>query len=300
LTLPQRGESRRKRIPRQGLRRERRRFTASGFFSRPADIRDPENTLVRDLNVHEAKGGQYMYQKVYSGLRHQVVYLLAWKALKKALSPVAKPELAVLYRMDLSKNIFPRPARIPLRVEPAVPEDLRRLAVLMVEDWGWEVRRIPEMEAAVRARLDRGEICFVARSGAEIAHVNWISFQSQKSFAGRFILLQPDEAYCGGAYTPEAWRGKGLHSAVNSAMLRYLKEHGFRTAYTWANLFNRSSRKAFVPIGWEKHGLVFAVEFHRLRRSRILCLAGSAEPFVCPDVPHSSRGVNHFGRSRTG
>lgn len=94
------------------------------------------------------------------------------------------------------------------------------------------------------------------------------------------LRFQADEAICNDGYTEEAWRGKGVHTAVNSQMLRFLKHSGFRRAYTSVGADNKSSRKALDRIGWEAYGtLLYFIPWigHKAWRCR---LKGTLEPLM--------------------
>jgi hypothetical protein len=69
--------------------------------------------------------------------------------------------------------------------------------------------------------LNAVDLIAVYWAGDAIAHYNWLSFGWKESLAGRFIVLESDSAYCGGGYTPERWRGLGIHTEVNAAMLEH-------------------------------------------------------------------------------
>jgi GNAT superfamily N-acetyltransferase len=206
----------------------------------------------------------------------------AWWILTKCARPLGHLELAFLYEMDLAQPVRSASARVPIELAHAMSADAAEIAALMAPS---DAGAVPGLAAAITRRLARGEICFVAWIGARIVHYNWISFGWKESLAGRVIILSKDAAYCGGAYTAEGWRGQGIHTEVNAAMLRFLRDKGFRRAHTFVHADNRSSRKTMERLGWKTTGVMAAFTAKRASQARIWRLSGTLEPFVGQRVP---------------
>jgi RimJ/RimL family protein N-acetyltransferase len=92
--------------------------------------------------------------------------------------------------------------------------------------------------------------------------------------------MPEDAGYCGGAYTEEGWRGRSIHAGVHAMMLRHLQENGFRRAYTWAHLDNRSSRATIERMGWTRTGVMLAFTPAGNAHPRVWCVRGRLEPFA--------------------
>lgn len=225
-------------------------------------------------------------RRYWLSLRHRLRYdgaWVAWWALTRCVRRFGHLELAFLYERDLTQPLSAARPRIAVELAQATAADAAEIAALMVESDANEVAR--EVHDAIVRRLARGEICFVARAGARIVHHNWISFGWKESLAGRVIILAKDAAYCGGAYTAEGWRGLAIHTEVNAAMLRFLRDHGYRRAYTFVRADNRSSRKTMQRLGWKRSGVMAAFTPRGAAQARIWRLAGTLDPFVGQRVP---------------
>lgn len=203
-----------------------------------------------------------------------------WHLLARCASPFGLLELAFLYEMDLARAVEPFRAKAPVRIKLAAPEDVGELAAALAQSENRGNPEMPSLRQALLRRLSAGELCFLALSGTRIVHYNWISFRRKESLAGRMIVLGDDAAYCGGAYTVPGWRGYGIHTEVNAAMLRFLQQKGFRRAYTFVRADNRSSRKTMERIGWRRTGIMAAFTLRRNGRSRIWRISGTLKPFL--------------------
>ncbi|HEV8261607.1 MAG TPA: hypothetical protein VGQ19_12720 [Burkholderiales bacterium] len=217
--------------------------------------------------------------------RYQGLRSLMWHVAVKCAAPLGRIELAFLYEMPLTRPVEITRARVNATVTPATRADVAELAVVFAQSEDAPPERIPAITQAIGRRLDSGEICFIARVGPQIVHYNWISFRWKESLADRFIVLAEDAAYCGGAYTVESWRGQAIHTEVNSMMLRFLYERGFRRAYTFVNGDNRSSRKTMNRLGWKRSGVMVTFKARREKRARIWLLKGTLDPFVAERIP---------------
>ena len=88
---------------------------------------------------------------------------------------------------------------------------------------------------AVRARLESGERCFVARAGSRTVAASWVSFETaQVGHARVAIDLRPGEAYIHGVNTARDWRRRGVGKAVFRAAQATLWEEGIRRTYSVA------------------------------------------------------------------
>ena len=76
------------------------------------------------------------------------------------------------------------------------------------------------------------------------------------------------------------WRGKALHEAVNTHMLRFAKAQGCRLAYTITDYTNARPRRALLRIGWKYRGHHLFIGPRRVGRSWMLRLGGNVDPIV--------------------
>jgi RimJ/RimL family protein N-acetyltransferase len=211
--------------------------------------------------------------------------VLVWRTLVRCVSPLGLLELVILYEMDLTRPIERIEAKVEATLAQATPSDVKELAVVMAKAATTGPDHISSTTERITRRFQRGEICYLAKIGPHIVHYNWISFRSKESLAGRFIVLSEDAAYCGDAYTDEAWRGQAIHTEVNSTMLRFLRTKGFRWAYTWARADNRSSRKTLERVGWKRSGVMMAFTPRRTGQAHIWRISGRLDPFIWQRVP---------------
>lgn len=204
-------------------------------------------------------------------LRHEGLSVLLWQGLRLALSPIASLDLVTFYKCDLTQAISELAARAPVTIGMATEADMARLAGMMTLSLSAD----PLME-----RLRRGDVCFLAKVEGQIAHFNWINFHDLA--CGPLapdvrIPLRDGEAYTYDGHTVVPWRGTGIHGAVNSRMLLFLKETGYCKAYTWAKTDNLRSRKGLRPL-WKTTGTFLSLRPRRTGRVFVVRLSGAFEP----------------------
>src|ERR1051325_4040612 len=127
-------------------------------------------------------------------------------------------------------------------------------------------------------RLRRGELCFLATSGEAIAHVNWICFTWAEALPGHPIWLRCGEVYTTDAYTPPAFRGRGLHAFVLRAMLDHARTQGYRHAYPLARLDRPDAHKALFQLGWRECGRILYFQPRGRGKAWFTCKQGNLEP----------------------
>jgi RimJ/RimL family protein N-acetyltransferase len=69
-------------------------------------------------------------------------------------------------------------------------------------------------------------------------------------FGNLYPVLQPEEALLEGAYTPEAYRGKGIMGAAMAEVATRAAEHGARWAITFVDAQNEASLKGCIRAGF--------------------------------------------------
>jgi len=134
---------------------------------------------------------------------------------------------------------------------------------------------------AYRNRFRRGEKCFVAFVGAQVAHVNWLCLSwGEEAVPGHPIILRPGEAYTTDALTLEPFRGMNIHALVLGQMLRAAQARGCQRVYTATSIDRRASFGAFRQLGWQVYGQLLCFVPKYGSRAWLIKLSGSIEPLL--------------------
>ena len=220
-----------------------------------------------------------------------------WRLLSRALAPWGELCWDVLLERSLLEDLPALHPDIEVTLRLAQPADLDRIVPMYSSDpWLYlgDVSRAPEARARARElyldRLRRGELCFLAISGGEIAHVNWICFTWGDALPDHPIRLRAGEVYTTDALTPPAFRGKALHAFVLRAMLAHARERGERHAYTLSRIDRTDSHKGLYRLGWRECGRALYFLQRRKTAPRFLWRQGNLEPLFRPPVPLQSAG----------
>ncbi len=228
----------------------------------------------------------WYYQRVRDTLRYEGFSFLFWRALKICISPFGLLGMVTFCQKDLSRPIKELQAKVEITIRQANESDIEELSGHVAMRYGptknleWYKKK--GIRETILQRFRRGSKCFVAKIGTDIVHYNWIFFNQEESVpgTGRLIFLKEDEAFCNDAFTPDAWRGKGIHLAVNNQMLLFLQRSGFRRAYTVVGAHNKSSQKALHRIGWEFYGTMFYFIPSKREKAWTWRIHGTLDPFV--------------------
>lgn len=172
--------------------------------------------------------------------------------INRFIAPFGEIAEEILLERSLAVPLPPASSRVEVELRQAVEADLERIWPLYAAD-PYLYLGSPD---AYRARFDRGEKCFLAMDGDEIAHVNWICFDWGDALPSHPIRLRPDEAYTTDAITPPAYRGNGLHAVVLRAMLEFARERGRTRAYTLSDTRRVDSHKGLRRLGWRPIGRI--------------------------------------------
>ncbi|CAA9380282.1 MAG: hypothetical protein AVDCRST_MAG32-1595 [uncultured Nocardioides sp.] len=154
-------------------------------------------------------------------------------------------------------------AKIELIVRPMRPED----AVSLYGDD--QASTADKMELHWRRRyvdeqLARGWVAVDVESNRP-CYVQWLLPQSENAFitqAGDFPALARDEALLENAFTPAAYRGKGIMSAAMSRIAEQAEQYGARYVMTFVGDDNIASLKGCQRAGFAPH-----LVHHRTRRA---------------------------------
>jgi GNAT superfamily N-acetyltransferase len=210
--------------------------------------------------LERAQGDRRMRRRARDILSYQGVGSLFWRLLQRLADRWGYLGTAFLWERDLASPLPEVRSKVDVVILEATLQDLAQLTRLVQwRRYGAESQIEPLSSAItgeVLDRFERGWKCFVAKKDGQILHYNWIAFQWAKTVpsGGRFIDLRDDEVYTADSYTVQAWRGKGLHGAVLYLILYYLRESGFRTAYTLTGMENRSSWIGHQRLGYSRRG----------------------------------------------
>ena len=207
----------------------------------------------------------------------------------RALAPWGELGSDVLLERSLQDELPAANPDVEVKLRLALPADIDEISRLYSSDpwlYIYEGPRITGSQEIARElyldRLRRGELCFLAMSGKEIAHVNWTCFTWGDALPEHPIRLRSGEIYTTDAVTLPAFRGRGLHAYVLRAMLAHARARGSRHAYTLARVDRTDTYKGLFQLGWSECGRVI----HFLPRGRtkawFLWRQGNLEPLFRP------------------
>jgi hypothetical protein len=223
----------------------------------------------------------------------------AERAMEIALAPFGKVTLEVLLERDLAVPVEPISAQIPVAIREADEADLDRITLLYAHDsylyLGDELAaqsragvQTIELEAReqYRDRMRRGEKCFLAFVGDEIAHVNWLCLSWAEAAPGHPIYLQAGEVYTTDAITPDKFRGKNIHALVLGEMLRHAQRLGRRRAYTVTRSSRRATFGGLRQLKWRIAGMALCFIPRGTNKSRLFRIYGRVDPLFrsAPDA----------------
>jgi GNAT superfamily N-acetyltransferase len=174
----------------------------------------------------------------------------AWSAIRYR---VYSDSTSLGLRRDLSLPFSKPAAKIPITVRPLASSD--DLSALNPEPG------LPADEALsrlVQRRLLRAglPVCYVAIApDGRPCYMQWAipsaeSHRVRAFFGNLYPVLGPDEALLEGAYTPPAYRGKGIMSAAMAQVAESAADRGARWVITFVDERNSASVKGCVRAGF--------------------------------------------------
>jgi GNAT superfamily N-acetyltransferase len=160
-------------------------------------------------------------------------------------------------RRDLSVPFSAPQAAIPLTIRPLTPDDISIIFANDNETLSGEAMR----QRAIRLRMTRAGLatCYVAANDEnQPCYVQWLVGASENGklrdlFEDRFPVLQSDEMLLEGAFTLEAWRGKGIMAAAMAQIAAKAADHGARWVITFVADDNIPSLKGCKKAGFEPY-----------------------------------------------
>ena len=176
----------------------------------------------------------------------------------------AKAWWAVIYRMysdstslglrrDLAIPFTGPAAKIPITVRPlASTDDLSTLDPapgLNADERLWRLAQLRLLRSGL-------PVCHVAIApDGKPCYMQWVIPSSENTrlravFGNLYPSLAPDEALLEGAYTPEAYRGKGIMGAAMTQVAERASEFGARWVITFVEEANQASLKGCIRAGF--------------------------------------------------
>jgi hypothetical protein len=239
---------------------------------------------------------RYYLDQATETVRYDGFSFLLWKLFTNCVAPVCRVGVEIILEHDLTQELEPRAARVPLEIRLATVDDVDRL---IAEQYGEplpddgslsdaeeyeearQCRMRDNLKQQYRHDIEHGDECYIALCDGEIAHVNWSRFAYALPIIGvMFALRAGEEVFCSDGYTPPAFRGKSVHGQVNMHMLLAAKRRGYRIAYTTTDLSRTRSRRGLLRLGWTVCGRVLYVIPRGLGRTFLVRLAGRFGPVV--------------------
>jgi RimJ/RimL family protein N-acetyltransferase len=159
-------------------------------------------------------------------------------------------------RRDLTISFTGPSAKIPLTVRPLSPTDdlsaLDPAPGLSSDEAFWRLGQ--------RRLLKSGlQTCYVAIApDGKVCYMQWVipaaENQRVRAFFGNlYPVLKSDEALLEGAYTPEAYRGKGIMGAAMAQVAEQASRYGARWVITFVDQQNEASFKGCIKAGFSPY-----------------------------------------------
>lgn len=203
-----------------------------------------------------------------------------WMLARKTAEPFGELCCALLFERSLVQPVAAAPNRLNATIRLAREDDIETISRLYAGDsWLWLGSDPGDRTAEqhYRDRLRRGERCYLAFVGDELAHVNWTCYRWGDALPGHPVRLRPGEVYTTDAFTPQAFRGRGIHALVLGRMLSEAREEGAVHAYTLGQLDRPDALKGLLALGWRETGRVVYFERRGGSRAHFLFRRGNVE-----------------------
>ena len=156
-------------------------------------------------------------------------------------------------RRDVTVPFMAPTAKIPLSVRPLRPgDDLSSLE----DDPG--ITGDEALARLTQRRLLRSglQTCYVAVApDGKVCYMQWLILAAENDrlrqvFGNLYPVLGRDEALLEGAYTPLAYRGKGIMGAAMAQVAEQAAHHGNRWVITFTDEVNEASLKGCMRAGF--------------------------------------------------
>lgn len=162
----------------------------------------------------------------------------------------------IIYECSLEIPIEEIEPKIKVTIRTAVEDDLDKLKGIVNE------RKMK----LFRERFKKNRICFIALHQENIAYFGWISFDDEyESIFQIRVKVKDKEAYWFDCHTILGYRDNGLHSAITTKALIYLKDKGIKKVLTHVMKNNIYSRKAFRKVGFIEKRMVTLIKIFNFK-----------------------------------
>jgi GNAT superfamily N-acetyltransferase len=114
-----------------------------------------------------------------------------------------------------------------------------------------------ETFAEIERRLDRNDVCFLARSGGRMVGAMWTARRSSfvRYLRTEFTIAQ-DEVYLYDVYTAGAWRGRKIAPALYRRVFQHYRPGGVRLVVGALLPENHASMRSLASTGFRVIGRV--------------------------------------------
>jgi predicted ATP-grasp superfamily ATP-dependent carboligase len=202
-------------------------------------------------------------------------------------------ERYIIVERDLTGPIEEIKARIPIEISRLKENEIDELTKIWPEFYDYEIAE--SIEKTLSKRLNRGEVCFVARHKNQIVFFNWFSTKNSKHYLEK-DLPSYDEVLFYNVYACPQYRGNRLTLAVQTYAMSYFRKEGHKRYKGYIGLKNIASRKVMKKITQEKAILsIIRLLGHDFRIKRRL--ENKETPAIVISESNSSNGVPVFALS---
>ncbi len=114
----------------------------------------------------------------------------------------------------------------------------------------------------MKARLGRGDQCFVALVQGRIAHYSWAQFSGTHQIrdAGQTITIAPNECWVYHCRTANWARGRGNYPFVLTQILVECKSQNIQAAWIYTSAENVASQNGILKAGFLPHQKLSAMK----------------------------------------
>jgi RimJ/RimL family protein N-acetyltransferase len=161
--------------------------------------------------------------------------------------------VSIGFRRDLAVPFTGPKAKIPMTVRPLVETDdlsaLNPEPGLSADEAFWRLTQRRLLESGLKT-------CYVAIAPeGKPCYMQWVILPSENErlrafFGNLYPVLGPHEALLEGAYTPVAYRGKGIMGAAMAEVAGRAAGHGARWVITFVDEQNEASHKGCLRAGF--------------------------------------------------
>ncbi len=201
-------------------------------------------------------------------------------ALARAIEVAREDGVRALWFRILGEIVYRRLILLEADLRAPLPDPTITPERLTLRDLDAYVAFRPDADREqIRARLERGEICFLARVEGQIAHTIWSGRErTWIEGLGYEILLAADEDFGYEAYTAPRFRRRGLATAVRIGVLHAVRAEGFRRSLRAVEPENASVLRQAARAGFRPIGRLSVVWLGRHRHHTCRVVAGARPP----------------------